>query len=319
MKTLERSLLVIGILMFGVLVWKMDVATVAGLILHVGWGMAIILPQEVVAHVLNGLGWRFAFPADRAGSFPLQELIRLRIAGDAINYLTPSGTIGGEIARTAMLNKSETAAVRAASVLVAKCTQTLGQVLFIMTGLMLAVIGHFPTARRYETVVYVAASSLTVGLAGAAFYRLRVYDRPGVVAESLLTRRGLHTFASWLRDFFVRQPRRFAVSTLFFFLGYAWGTVEAYWICRFLGVPVSVGTAIAIETLSAMLDSILFMVPAKVGTQEGGKTAIFATLGLSPTAGLAFGIVRHVRELVWAAVGLLISMVRKRSIVSEVT
>jgi hypothetical protein len=319
MKTLERSLLVIGIAMFGVLVWKMDAATVAGLILRVGWGMALILPQEAVAHVLNALGWRFAFAADRAGSFPLRELIRLRIAGDAINYLTPSGTIGGEIARTAMLNKAETAEVRTASVLVAKCTQTLGQVLFIVTGLVVAVIGHFPTARRYGTVVYIAASGLGLALAGAAFYQLWVRYRHGAVAEPLSTRRGVHALAGWLRYFFVRHPGRFVVSTLFFFLGYAWGTFEAYWICRFLGVPVSVGTAIAIETLSATLDSVLFMVPAKVGTQEGGKTAIFATLGLPSTAGLAFGIVRHVRELVWAGVGLLIGTVRKPSIVSEST
>ena len=59
-----------------------------------------------------------------------------------------------------------------------------------------------------------------------------------------------------------------------------------------------------IEVLSSMIDGIFFMVPAKVGTQEAGKTAIFVLLGLPAQTGLAFGIVRHIRELSWASLGL---------------
>ena len=75
----------------------------------------------------------------------------------------------------------------------------------------------------------------------------------------------------------------------------------------------------AIEVLSAAIDSLLFMVPAKVGTQEGGKTAIFATLGLSASAGLAFGIVRHIRELAWAGFGLLLGTAHRRMMMSQPT
>ena len=50
----------------------------------------------------------------------------------------------------------------------------------------------------------------------------------------------------------------------------------------------------------------LGIVPAKIGTQEAGKTAIFAGLGLPASKGLAFGLVRHVRELAWAAAGFAV-------------
>jgi len=89
-----------------------------------------------------------------------------------------------------------------------------------------------------------------------------------------------------------------------FLIGYAWGAFEAYWICHFIGLPVGVGVAFMIETLSVAVDSILFMVPAKIGTQEGGKAAVFAALGLPVASGLAFGVVRHIRELIWAVLGL---------------
>jgi len=41
-----------------------------------------------------------------------------------------------------------------------------------------------------------------------------------------------------------------------------------------------------------------------VGTQEGGKVVLFAALGLSPARGLTVGVVRRIRELVYASLGL---------------
>jgi hypothetical protein len=98
-------------------------------------------------------------------------------------------------------------------------------------------------------------------------------------------------------------PGRFALSALFFLLGFAWGAWEVLVICWFLGIPMDPLTALSVEVLSVLVDSIFIMVPAKIGTQEAGKTAIFAGLGLSASKGLAFGLVRHVRELAWAAGG----------------
>jgi len=311
MKTFQKLVLAVGAVTLGVLLWKMDPATVSRLVLQVGWGMALIIPQEAVAHLLNTLGWRFAFAADRAASFPLMELIKLRVAGDAINYLTPSGTIAGEVARTTMLNESQGVEVRAASVLVAKCTQTLGLILFTLTGLVFATGRYLPVARRYENMVYGVASGLALVLATLALYELWASHRPRRAVAVAPIQTGLRALGGWLRYFFRRHPGRFAVSTLLFLLGYAWGAFEAYWICHFLGIPVLVGTAMTIEVLSAAIDGILFIVPAKMGTQEGGKTAIFAALGLPPSSGFAFGVVRHVRELAWAGLGLLLASAHK--------
>ncbi len=315
MRTFEKVMLLVGAVTFGVLLWKMDVAAVAGLVFQVGWGMVLIVLQEAIAHLLNAVGWRFAFAAAHVPSFSLAELFRLRVTGDAINYLTPSATIAGEITRTTMLNQSHGAPVRATSVLVAKCTQTLGQIIFILFGLMFVVRSHPQLPWQYRSLGDALAAGFTLALAGLMFFELRSRYRgvPDGKTESPPARVGIRALGTWLRLFFRAHPGRFAASTLFFVLGYAWGAVEAFWICHFLGVPVSIGTAVTIEVLSTAIDSVLFMVPAKLGTQEGGKTAIFAWLGLSPTSGLAFGIVRHVRELVWAGTGLLLyNTYRKR-------
>jgi hypothetical protein len=97
-----------------------------------------------------------------------------------------------------------------------------------------------------------------------------------------------------------------ALSSACFCAGWAVGIIEIYLILWLLGLPVSVHRALTIEVFSVALDGMLFFVPAKVGTQEGGKVLIFALLGLDPAKGLALGILRRIRELTWALIGMLL-------------
>jgi hypothetical protein len=73
-----------------------------------------------------------------------------------------------------------------------------------------------------------------------------------------------------------------------------------------LDVPVSVARALMVEVLSVAIDATLFFVPGKLGTQEGGKVLIFSALGLDAAKGLSLGVLRRIRELAWALVGLVI-------------
>lgn len=312
MKPAEKAILAIGVFALGVLLWRMDAAAVFALVAQVRWGLLFIIAQEIVAHVFNAVGWRLAFPPDKAASFSLPELLRLRIAGDAVNYLTPSATIAGEVARTAMLNDSQGPEVRASSVLVAKFTQALAQAAFLIGGLMMF-SAQLPLLRGKEWYAYGAGLAFLGATALLGVYEA-LRSAPDRAPDARdFSWKDLRAMRGWLRYHYRAHPLRFAGSSFFFALGYAWGAFEAYWICFFLGLPVTVGTALMIEVLSLTIDGMLFMVPAKVGTQEGGKTAIFAALGMAPQAGFAFGVVRHVRELAWSAFGLALCSYRSPS------
>jgi hypothetical protein len=100
-------------------------------------------------------------------------------------------------------------------------------------------------------------------------------------------------------------PWRTAASLGCFVLGWAVGAVEIYLILYCVGDAVDWRTALALETGSVLIDGILFFVPAKVGTQEGGKVVLFAALGLNPARGLTVGVVRRIRELTYAGLGLI--------------
>lgn len=310
MRLLERLILLAGFATLGVLLWKFDPSQVWGEVSKVGWGFAVIVPFQFFDHALNSLGFRFAFSAEHARQIPFSRLLKARIAGDGVNYLTPSATIAGELIRPAMIGDCASAEVRNTAVVVAKLTQALGQALFILVGLLIVLQGRvdlLPGRQRF------------LAMGGALFVMAGV----GLVLV-LLTRRGPSGDYLWkaggrflgvreqLRRYMRRHPGRFTLSGVLFAAGYAWGALEVMLICHFMGMPVDPRTALTIEVLSGVIESLLFMVPAKVGTQEAGKTAIFHALGYPAGRGLAFGIIRHARELIWAALGFSLYAASRR-------
>ncbi len=303
MKTAQKLLLLVGLIVLGILLWKLDAGKVWGMVAMVGWGFALILGQEIVAHLFNAAGWKLAYRPRESRAFRYRDLIRYRIIGDGVNYLTPSAQLAGEFARASMLDEKQPIEVRLSGVVVGKVAQALGQACFILLALAIFVSGRVLELAPYEGLIrWIAA-----GVAALIVFFL-IYERfRGPRAQRATPTGGkLWGMPRQFRRFLADHPGRFVLSILSFSGGFAWGAFEIYWGCYFLGIPVDVETALAIECLGGIADAMFFFVPAKAGTQEAGKAAAFALLGLPAAGGLAFGIVRHIRELTWASTGMFL-------------
>jgi putative membrane protein len=303
--------LLIGGLVLIVYLWReLGITTLVANLRLVGWGIAPIVLQECLACFANTLGWLAAFARPRP-PIRLPHLLAARIAGDAINYVTPTATLGGEFVRTRLLRGQAAGTAIAASVAVAKLSQMLGQIAFISVGLALSLYDTpLPATLRLGLLGGLAACA---ALAGA----LVLVQRRGMFAPLLwlaqrwgwqghaseLDRRLRHLDAE-IAQFHRHAQGALGLSVASFFVGWALGAVEIYLILWFLDVPITMYRALTIEALSVAIDGMLFFVPAKVGTQEGGKVLIFTLLGLDPAKGLALGMLRRIRELTWALIGL---------------
>jgi uncharacterized membrane protein YbhN (UPF0104 family) len=307
---IERLFLVGGVILFILLVRRVGAETVLEDLLLIGWGFVLIIGQEILAYVANTLGWRQAFFPERPRIL-FRTLLAARIAGDAVNYVTPTAGVGGEFVRARMLLGQVDRTALWASVAVAKISQGVGQLLFILVGLLIVLPGTpLPAPVRqglFVTLLVFAAASL----AGVLLQRRGMFS----VGVRLLRGLGLpisHRVGERLQTLDHHISRSYAamssfpLSVAYFFAGWAMGVVEIYITLYFLQIPVDWHLALAIEVLSATIDGVFFFVPAKAGTQEGGKMLIFTILGLDPAKGLALGIARRIRELSWSGVGLLI-------------
>ena len=102
----------------------------------------------------------------------------------------------------------------------------------------------------------------------------------------------------------IRHPWALGPSLLLYLLGWVIGVAEVALILALLGAPVAWRVAASIQLLAVIIDTVLFFVPGRLGTQEGGKFVIFQMLGLDPRTGFALGFVIRLRELAWALVGI---------------
>lgn len=312
LRIVELALLVGGVVLLGFLIHRLGAGTVMVNLRLVGWGIAPIILQECLAYLANTLGWWAAFSSPRP-PIAFTQLLAARIAGDAVNYVTPTATLGGEFVRTRFLRTQATGTSLVASLAVAKLSQTIGQIAFIIVGLAIILDDTpLPPGTRHGLLAGLAAfAALAVTLVfvqrrGMFAPLLRFAQRFGLPARAPELMRRLERLDAEIAHFHVDTNGSFLLSAMSFFAGWCMGVVEIYLILWFLGVPVTVHRALTIEVLSVTIDGALFFVPLKAGTQEGGKVLIFTVLGLDPAKGLALGIVRRIRELTWASIGLLI-------------
>lgn len=306
----ERGLLLAGVVLFVVLVRQVGPGEVWRNLTLIGWGFALVLAQEGVAYCLNTLGWQYAFPPPRP-PIGFRHLLAARLAGEAINNLTPTATLGGEVVRARMLAGRCDQSTAWASVAVAKLSQTAAQMLFVFVGLVV-VVRDVPLPDGFRTGLFVGLAAITVGLLlGIALQRRGMFGAAARLAArlGLHVPQALHEQVARLDGEIARlyaAPWAFAASVAGFFGGWCMGAVEVFIVMTCLGLAPTWGQAFTVEILSVAIDALFFFVPAKAGIQEGGKALIFRLLGLDPAKGLVLGIVRRLRELAWSLVGLAV-------------
>ena len=309
MKWLERLILLAGLATVGYLLWRFDARAVWGMISQVGLlGFACILSFQIFDHALNALGWRFGFAAEDAGRASLPLLIKARIAGDGVNYLTPSATIAGELIRPGMLGPVLPEEIKNSSVVVAKFAQAMGQAFFIVFGMIFVLHGKLNFLEGKEWALGMGGALVIIAAVGSGLWLATAETTPAFIARF----KGVDALRGRMGAYLRRHPGRYVLSVLFFMLGYGWGAAETLLICHFMRLPISPLTALAAEVLSNVIDALMFMVPAKMGTQEGGKTLIFKGLGYQASQGLAFGLIRHTREFCWAGLGFAFYALNRR-------
>ncbi len=307
----------IGVLIgVGLFVWilrQADLPVVWSYIRRLQWRFGIILLWYAVIFGLDTLGWRAALGPDSQRRVRWTELFQVRLAGEALNYVTPTAWVGGEPVKAYLLSKRYGVPMTdgMASVVIAKTTFTLSMLVFILTGLLVTIVTQpLPiTIWRWVWMILPVLSLLV------ALFILVQFVRPfgrgagamGRWAPSWLRTipEKIHEWDQALVTFYRRSPRQLTASLMFHLVGWLAGVVEVYLILRFLQIPVSVATAWSIEALWLLLKTGVFLIPGSLGASEAIVSVVCAGLGLSTAAGLALGLVRRARELLWVGLGLI--------------
>ena len=300
-----------GIGAVGYLVFRIGPAAIWNIVRDLSWRLPLVLLfPTCVAVVADTLAWRFTFLSPPRS---FARLLGVRLAGDALNQITPTASVGGDVWRALLLRPGVPLRESVASVVADKTTSVTSQLLLLVAGVLVAgqaglvsptAVWVMAVAAAVEALCiagFVAVQlSSVVGGGGRLLAKLRIPLSPERQAALDGTDQALRTLYS-------ERGFRVFVSVLWHFAGAAMGALEVYVFVRLLGVPISVGSAFAIGAFGSAVKFFSFMVPGSLGALEGGNVAIFSAFGLGQATGLTYTLVRRLREIVWIAAGFLAS------------
>jgi glycosyltransferase 2 family protein len=275
-----------------------------------GWRSLLVCLPFALIMAVDTLGWRYAFAYDRV---PFLRLMAARIAGEAVSVVTALASVGGDAVKVWFLRPHVPYRESVASVIIAKTTITLSQALFLLIGVV-AAVAVAVDARLVRAMLWLllieligAGGFLVVQIAGLVTRGARLLER----FKKLQALAPAENLDRTLQSFYRREWRRFALSVGFHMLGWIMGVFETWLFLRVLQIPASITTALVIETLGSAVRFATFFVPGSLGALEGANTAAFAALGLGAQAGLAFSLLRRLRQVVWIGLGVVVLLLAR--------
>ena len=281
------------------LVFSVDVRALWRDLMMVGFGLTVILALHAVVIAIDGMSWRTLLPKRDAATFPL--LVWARWVRESTNLLLPVAQVGGEVAGVRLLTLNGVSLrIASASVILDKLAEGMSQLVFAMLGLGILIAAHGASDLALAIATALAAVSMAIigivavqragGFAGVERRLFGVCTRIHPRAHDALA-----SVVETIRS--TGRVRLFALSASQHLAAWCIGSGETWLALRFMGHPISVPTALAIESLGSVITAAGFIVPGAIGVQESGYMAIGAALGLPAELGLATSLVKRARQI----------------------
>src|SRR5438093_668205 len=121
-----------GGLLLALLLYHAGIGPVLVRLRALGWGAPLVLVPYLVIAAFDALGWRCTLPATARA--PLGAVYLARMAGEAVNSLTPTAVTGEPLKAHLLRAWGVSSADGVASIVIAKTALTVSQIFFILLG-----------------------------------------------------------------------------------------------------------------------------------------------------------------------------------------
>jgi putative membrane protein len=294
----------IGLAVATFLIFHFGWHQVVDALLAVGWrGFAALIAVYFVCLLLCAVAWRIVILD--APRHTVLICLWARWLRESIGNLALIPT-AGEIAGARELNRlGVRSGMAGASTVVDLTLELLSQIIFTLFGLALL----FTWYRGLEIGPWIVTGVSVPVLAAAGFI---LAQRQGLfrLLERLPEKLDLKWAWTVLPDAvgihagiqtIYRHRNRVLGSGAFHLAGWVFGAGDAFIGLYFMGHAITWSDALILESIAFALRTAAFVIPSRLGVQEGGYILLGAMFGLPPEVGLALSLLKRGREI---AVGL---------------
>ncbi|MFA4874746.1 MAG: lysylphosphatidylglycerol synthase transmembrane domain-containing protein [bacterium] len=302
----------IGAVVFVMLIRKIGIATIMENIRELGWRFGPILSISAAGYALYTAAWlQFLHRlSDGIGFF---ELFRIKIAGEAVNTMTPANFIGGDPMRIYLLKKNFPLAEGAASVVVDRTLHSVAILVTILLGIIVALFTFKDLSAniKYGVPIVLAVSFVFMGFVlvhqrkGLFGLLLELCQRFGIKREfSEKTIRRFQELDGHIVDFYESNHKGFILALVCHVMGRMLGVVEIYVIGRVVSDDFTLFAALMLAALAPMVNAAFTFVPGAIGVMEGAYSGVLYLMHLNPAIGITIQIAKRIRSAFWIALGL---------------
>ncbi|MEM9919918.1 MAG: flippase-like domain-containing protein [Bacteroidota bacterium] len=312
-KILQTIFFVLGLAVFGYLVYQLGWEQLVDSIQLVGWYWVPIILLALAWQACHTLAWHevLTFFGHKVS---FSNLFKLKMIAEAINMIVPSANLGGDTARASMIRKEVPLSGGIPSVMIDKTLDYISKMFFNIIGFSIAIFYiDIPTAWFWGCVVYLSfififyALLVWLQIKGLSGWLLTITRLIPPLRKALEKRRDqLQLLDTNLKEAYTKGSTRLFVAGLWHSLGRMLGMVEIWLVLWLLGASTSFVEVFFVAAVVNVVNGVFFLVPGQWGVAEGAQLKLVELLGYGMTVGLSLGIIRRIRRLLLVGVGLLI-------------
>lgn len=277
-------------------------------------------------YVMNTMAWRVIIRG--SGDCPVSffRLLRLTVTGFALNYSTPVGLLGGEPYKVLAMTPHIGGQRATSSVVLFSMMHVFSHFLFWLTSLVVYVAIEPSILLSPASYLLIVPMALFC-IAGIYFF-MKGY-RTGMVTKIVRIVGRLPFCGGRIEKFYSahiddlqridrqiaelhgQNKRSFYVSLLLEYVGRVLQCIEIFLILLVFGREANLLTfahSFLILSFTSLFANLLFIFPLQLGGREGGFVMSAAQMGMTTEVGIFISIICRVRELFWAAIGMLFIM-----------
>jgi uncharacterized protein (TIRG00374 family) len=312
MKKFNLILLLLGFGFLGYLIWRVGPVSLARQVADLGWGVVFLIAVEGLANLAHTLGWRHCIARGNS-PVPLRRLFHMATAGYAINYVTPTASVGGDVTRAVLLSANVKGPDAASSVLLDKLMTAMAHLILVFLGAIF-LFGKITLPTELWVAMAISTGLLSTGM--IVFLMLQKFGKLGSVCRWLVDHhlggRFVEQAASHLskvdeslKEFYRKHPGDLALSVGWHFIGHSAAITQAWIFLVLLGQPAALATVAAAGILSLWFDLLTFAIPLNLGTLEASRILVFKSLGCQALLGMTFALAVRIAQVFWVCFGLL--------------
>ena len=292
-----------GLLLFAWAARRAGVSEILDGIRRVGWGLIPLFVLAGLRFAARAEAWRLCAPAARRLR-PSQAFAAF-LAGDAIGNVTPLGWLASEPTKV-FLTRHHLATTESISYLAIDNLLYICSTVIVVAAAGVVLLATVPLPFAWREAAIAGLVLLVAGTIAGAWIVRGGSGLSGALPAPWRER--VKTLRASVFAFSSAHPLQVSQVLAFDFAFHALAVAEAYLSIKWLlgSASPTLREAFLFEALNRVITVVFKFVPFRVGVDEATSGALAPLLGMDPVVGVSLAVVRKVRNLFWAGIGMAI-------------